>query len=126
MINKNLLRILFIEDELSDVDLEVLELKKEKFKFEHTTVYTRADLIKALEEFKPNLIISDYKMPSFNGLQALEVAKEIDSEIPFIICTGSVNEETAIECINAGAQDYIIKEHMTRLPFAVKEALEQV
>jgi len=94
--------------------------------FEHTTVCNRVDLIEALEKLKPDLIISDYQMPSFTGLQALKLAKEIDSEIPFILCTGSVNEETAIECIKAGAQDYVIKEHMTRLPFAVKEALEQV
>ena len=126
MSNKNLLKILFIEDVSSDVDLAVLELRKEKLRFEHTTVCNRVDLIEALEKLKPDLIISDYQMPSFTGLQALKLAKEIDSEIPFILCTGSVNEETAIECIKAGAQDYVIKEHMTRLPFAVKEALEQV
>ena len=126
MIQKNLLKILFIEDLPSDVDLAVLELRREKLKFDHTTVCTRVDLIKALNEFKPDLIISDYMMPSFNGLQALKIAKGFDPEIPFILYTGSVNEETAVECIKAGAQDYIIKEHMTRLPFAVKEALEQV
>jgi PAS domain S-box-containing protein len=65
-------------------------------------------------------------MPAFNGLQALKMIKEFNSEIPFILYTGSVNEETAVECLKAGAQDYVIKEHMTRLPFAVKEALEQV
>jgi PAS domain S-box-containing protein len=126
MTNKNLLKILFVEDLSSDVDLAVLELRKEKLTFEHITVCTREDLINALNEFKPDLIISDYLMPAFNGLQALMVAKEFDPEIPFILCTGSVNEETAVECIKAGAQDYVIKEHMTRLPFAVKEALEQV
>jgi PAS domain S-box-containing protein len=126
MIQKNLLKILFIEDLPSDVDLAVLELRREKIKFEHTTVCTEVDLIKALNEFKPDLIISDYMMPSFNGLQALKITKGFDPEIPFILYTGSVNEETAVECIKAGAQDYIIKEHMTRLPFAVKEALEQV
>jgi hypothetical protein len=126
MIQKNLLKILFIEDLPSDVDLAVLELRREKLRFDHTTVCTRMDLIKALNEFKPDLIISDYMMPSFNGLQALQIAKGFDPEIPFIVYTGSVNEVTAVECIKAGAQDYIIKEHMTRLPFAVKEALEQV
>ena len=126
MIQKNLLKILFIEDLPSDVDLAVLELRREKLRFDHTTVCTRVDLIKALNEFKPDLIISDYMMPSFNGLQALQIAKGFDPEIPFIVYTGSVNEVTAVECIKAGAQDYIIKEHMTRLPFAVKEALEQV
>lgn len=126
MIQKNLLRILFVEDLPSDVDLAVIELRKEKLKFDYTTVCTRNDLVKALKEFKPDLIISDYMMPSFNGLQALKEAKLFDSNIPFILLTGSVNEETAVECIKAGAQDYVIKEHMTRLPFAVREALEQV
>ena len=85
------------------------------------------DLVNALqEEFKPDLIISDYMMPTFNGLQALKIVNELDPDIPFILCTGSVNEETAVKCIKAGALDYVIKEHMTRLPFAVKEALEQV
>jgi two-component system sensor histidine kinase EvgS len=125
MIHKNLLRILFIEDLPSDVDLAVLELRKEKLKFEYNTVCTRVDLIKALRKFKPDLVISDYMMPAFNGLQALKEVKEFNPEIPFILCTGSINEETAVECIKAGAEDYVIKEHMTRLPFAVKEAMEQ-
>ena len=125
MIHKNILRILFIEDLTSDVELAVLELRKEKLKFEHTTVCTRVDLIKALKKFKPDLVISDYMMPAFNGLQALKEVKEFDPEIPFILCTGSINEETAVECIKAGAEDYVIKEHITRLPFAVKEAMEQ-
>jgi two-component system sensor histidine kinase EvgS len=125
MIHKDLLKILFIEDLPSDVDLAVLELRKEKLKFEYTTVCTRVDLIKALKKFKPDLIISDYMMPSFNGLQALKEVKEFNPEIPFILFTGSVNEETAVECIKAGAKDYVIKEHMTRLPFAVKEVFEQ-
>ena len=125
MIQKYLLKILFVDDVPSDVDLAVLELRKEKLKFEYTTVCTRIDLVKALKEFNPDLIISDYMMPSFNGLQALKETKEFGPEIPFILYTGSVNEEIAVECIKAGAQDYVIKEHSTRLPFAVKEALEQ-
>ena len=126
MSNKNLLKILFIEDLPSDVELAVRELRKENLRFEYITVCTRVDLNEALKEFKPDLIISDYMMPSFNGLQALKEVVKFDPELPFILYTGSVNEETAFECIKAGAQDYVIKEHMTRLPFAVKEALEQV
>jgi PAS domain S-box-containing protein len=126
MNQKNLLKILFIEDISMDVELAVMELRKEKLKFEHLTVCTRAELVKALNEFKPDLIISDYKMPELNGLQALKVIKEFNSEIPFILFTGSINEETAVECMKAGAQDYVVKEHITRLPFAVKEALEQI
>jgi hypothetical protein len=125
MTNKNLLKILFAEDLRSDADLAVLELRKEGLRFEHMRVDTRDEFIKALNEFKPDIIISDYMMPSFNGLQALEEVKVFNPEIPFILCTGSINEETAVECIKAGATDYVIKEHLTRLPFAVKEALEQ-
>ena len=126
MIQKSQLKILFVEDVPSDVDLAVLELRKEKLKFDYITVCTRADLVRALREFNPDIIISDYMMPAFNGLQALKEAKAYDPDIPFILYTGSVNEETAVECIKAGAQDYVIKEHMTRLPFAVKEAIDQV
>jgi PAS domain S-box-containing protein len=126
MIQMNLLKILFVEDMTSDVDLAVLELRKEKIKFEYATVCTRIDLIKALKDFRPDLIISDYMMPAFNGLEALKEVKSFNPDIPFILFTGSINEETAVECIKEGAQDYVIKEHMTRLPFAVKEALEQV
>ena len=125
MTPENLLRILFVEDLPSDVDLAVLELRKEKLRFEYTMVCTRVDLIEALKKFKPDLIISDYMMPAFNGLNALREAKKFNPDIPFILCTGSINEETAVECIKAGAEDYIIKEHITRLPFAVKEVLEQ-
>jgi PAS domain S-box-containing protein len=122
---RNQLKILFIEDLPSDVELAVLELRKEKLIFQYTSVFSKVDLVKALKEFKPDVIISDYMMPSFNGLQALKESKIICPDVPFILCTGSVNEETAVECIKEGAQDYVIKEHITRLPFAVKEALEQ-
>ena len=126
MSNKNLLKILFVEDLPSDVELAVRELRKENLRLEYITVCTRVDLNKALKEFKPDLIISDYMMPAFNGLQALQEVIKFDPELPFILYTGSVNEETAVECIKAGAMDYVIKEHMTRLPYAVKEALIQV
>jgi PAS domain S-box-containing protein len=125
MTNKNLLRILFVEDLPSDAELAVLVLRKEGLRFEHIRVDARKEFIKALNEFRPDIIISDYMLPSYNGLQALTDTREFDPLIPFILYTGSMNEETAVECIKAGATDYVIKEHMTRLPFAVKEALEQ-
>ncbi|HKK43682.1 MAG TPA: PAS domain S-box protein, partial [Bacteroidales bacterium] len=79
----------------------------------------------ALKEFNPDIVISDYMMPSFNGLQALKDSREHDPLIPFILFTGSTNEEIAVDCMKAGASDYVIKEHMTRLPFAVFEVMEQ-
>lgn len=126
MAQKNILKILFIEDVPSDVELAVHELRKEKLIFEYTTVCSGQELVKALSEFKPDLIISDFMMPAFNGMQALKLVRELEPDLPFILFTGSINEETAVECIKEGARDYVIKEHLTRLPFAVKEAIEQV
>ena len=119
------MRILFVEDLPTDAELAVMELRKEGLRFEHTRVDTRTEFIKALNDFRPDIVISDYMMPSYNGMQALKDAHEFDPSVPFILYTGSMNEETAVECLKAGADDYVIKEHMTRLPFAVKEALEQ-
>jgi PAS domain-containing protein len=83
------------------------------------------EFISALEEFHPDIIISDYALPEFNGMQALRITKEKNPGIPFIVLTGSTNEITAVECMKAGATDYVIKGHTTRLPFALCEALVQ-
>jgi PAS domain S-box-containing protein len=124
--NTKLFKILFIEDRPLDVDIAVRELRKADFNFEYTTVCTKTDLQNSLREFKPDLIISDFMMPSFNGMEALKISHDHDSDLPFILCTGSVNEEVAVECIKAGAIDYVTKQHMNRLPFAVKDALDKV
>ena len=126
MESKKLLKILFAEDLPSDAELAVIELRKDGLKFDHLRVDTQREFNSALSEFHPDIVISDYIMPSFNGLQALKDCREFDPLMPFILFTGSTNEEIAVKCMKAGANDYVIKEHMTRLPFAVKDALEQV
>jgi diguanylate cyclase (GGDEF)-like protein/PAS domain S-box-containing protein/putative nucleotidyltransferase with HDIG domain len=88
-------------------------------------VDSRESYLKALEGFAPEIILSDYSLPTFNGMSALELAREKAPEIPFLIVTGSVNEETAVECIKAGAWDYVLKERLTRLGPAMEKALEQ-
>jgi PAS domain S-box-containing protein len=100
-------------------------LRAEGLELVSTRVETREAFLQALKEFQPDLIISDYSMPEFDGMQALKLTQELHRNIPFIVLTGSRNEDTAVECIKAGAYDYVIKEHMHRLPFAVKEALKQ-
>jgi PAS domain S-box-containing protein len=120
------LRILFAEDLPSDADLAMITLRREGLVFDHQIVADRKSFRQALRSFIPDIVISDYSMPGFTGLEALEETKSFDSYLPFILFTGSTNEETAVRCIKAGANDYIIKEHMARLPFAVKEALEQL
>jgi PAS domain S-box-containing protein len=125
MTNKNLLRILFAEDVPSDADLAVRELKKEGLRFEQKRVDTRDEFIKALKVYKPDIVISDYAMPSYNGIQALKDAHEFDPSIPFILCTGSQNEEIAVKCIKAGADDYILKDNLSRLGPAVVNSINK-
>ncbi len=119
------IRILFIEDLLSDYELAKSVLKREKILFTDTRVDCAEDLIREINEFRPNIFISDYSMPRFDGMRALKIVQELAPDIPFILLTGSVNEETAVECMKSGANDYVIKERMARLPYAVKEALHQ-
>jgi PAS domain S-box-containing protein/putative nucleotidyltransferase with HDIG domain len=118
------LRILFVEDLPSDNELAQRQIRKGGIEFTSLRVETRSAFLSALDEYKPDLIISDYSMPEFNGLDALVLAQEFSPLTPFIVLTGSMNEDTAVVCMKGGASDYVIKEHMHRLPFAIKEALE--
>ena len=118
------LRILILEDVPTDAELEEQELQKAGVVFTSMRVETRDDFIKALKDFAPDIILSDYKLPNFDGMAALEITKELAPTIPFIIVTGSMNEETAVECMKAGAADYVIKDRLARIGPAVEGALE--
>ncbi len=117
--------ILFVEDVESDVQLAIRYLHSEGIKFKSTTVQTEEDFRTALSTFNPDLIISDYSMPQFSGMEAIVLSKQIAPSIPIIIFTGSIDEDTAVKCMKAGASDYVLKEKLLRLPFAVKEVLER-
>jgi PAS domain S-box-containing protein len=119
------LRILMAEDLASDAELEERELRRAGLTFVSQRVETRAAFTAALAEFQPDLILSDYRMPMFDGMEALALAIELAPGTPVIIVTGSVNEETAVECIKSGAVDYVLKGHLGRLAPAVRAALEQ-
>jgi PAS domain S-box-containing protein len=120
-----MIRLLFVEDLPSDVEFAEREIRNGGISFISMRVETEAEFIAALNEFVPDMIISDYSMPEFDGMQALKLTKELAPDIPLIILTGSTNEATAVECMKSGAVDYVIKDHITRLPYAVKEALEK-
>lgn len=119
------LKILFVEDMQSDQQLAEFQLISGGFTFISQRVEDEASFRQAMDMFKPDLIISDYSMPEFDGMQALQIAIELAPDIPVIILTGSINEETAVKCLKAGAADYVLKDRMMRLPFAVRDALEQ-
>jgi PAS domain S-box-containing protein len=119
------IKILFVEDVLRDAELNYRELEKGGIEFSKLLVENRKDYLEGLKSFKPDIIVSDYSLPQFDGMNALLLRNELAPLTPFIVVTGSVNEEVAVECMKAGADDYIIKEHLTRLPYAVKDALER-
>ncbi len=119
------MRILLVEDLPTDAELARREIENELGTCEFRRVETREDYLQALEDFQPELIVSDYMLPSFDGMSALLIAFEQIPDVPFIILTGSMNEETAVDCMKAGAWDYVIKEHVKRLGPAVQSALEQ-
>ncbi len=119
------IRILNVEDMASDSELAEREVRKVLPDCEFRRVETREEYLKALDDFKPHLIISDYSLPTFDGLTALKLLLERTSLIPLIILTGSLNEDIAVECMKAGAVDYVLKEFIKRLGNAVLNALEQ-
>jgi PAS domain S-box-containing protein len=118
-------RVLIVEDLPTDAELCEREIAKELGACEFRRAETREEFVAALEAFAPDLIISDYRLPHFDGMAALKIALERRPDLPFIILTGSMNEETAVECMKAGAWDYVIKEHVRRLGRAARHALEE-
>ncbi len=119
------IRILIVEDLPADAELAQREIRKTLESCIFQRVETREDYVVALVEFQPDIIISDYRMPRFDGLTALKLALEKTPLVPVIILTGAINEDTAVECMKAGANNYVIKEHLKRLGQAVVHALEE-
>ena len=118
-------RILILEDVATDAELIQRELQKANISFTSQRVETRDDFSKALVEFDPDIILSDYGLPQFSGLEALRLLKEKESCVPFVLITGSLSEEVAVDCMKQGATDYILKSNLTRLPAAVESALKR-
>ncbi|HYW84850.1 MAG TPA: PAS domain S-box protein, partial [Spirochaetia bacterium] len=113
-----------VEDHPLDAELAEREVRRVIPGSEFLRVETREEFLFALTSFRPDVILSDYKLPRFNGMSALQLAVEHVPDTPFIMLTGAMNEDTAVECLGAGAWDYVIKEHMKRLGPAVRAGLE--
>jgi signal transduction histidine kinase len=119
------LKILILEDVATDADLIRRRLVKEKIASEIKWVSTKPKYIEALDEFNPDIILSDHSLPGFNSLSALEIARQKRSDVCFILVTGTVSEEFAVKCIKSGADDYILKSNLSRLPSAIKASFEK-
>ncbi|HUR94573.1 MAG TPA: PAS domain S-box protein [Gemmatimonadales bacterium] len=120
------LRILILEDVPMDAELVEYELQRTSINFDARRVDTRDEFLRELDEFRPDLILSDYTLPRFDGMAALSLARERAPSVPFLIVTGSVNEETAVGCMKAGATDYLLKSNLARIGPAIEGALARV
>jgi len=121
---ENTLNILILEDVPEDAELIAQELQQYGFTLKIKRVDTEVEFLSALLTFKPDIILADYLLPSFNAVYALTDKKSVAPDIPFIVVTGSVSEGVAVECMKAGADDYILKTNLKRLGAAVSSALK--
>ena len=122
---KDPLNILLLEDSNDDVGLIERELKRQGIVFQSRTVDSQRDYIHALKSSRPDVILSDHSLPQFNSIDALKIAQGIDTKIPFILVTGSVSEEFAVSCLKQGADDYVLKTNLVRLPSAIRNSIRQ-
>ena len=114
-----------LEDERDDAELISRSMIKSGLLFDSKRVDTKDDFSEALKVYKPDVILSDHSLPQFNSLEALKVCKQKGLSIPFILVTGTVSEEFAVTCLKEGADDYLLKSNLVRLPSAIQNALKQ-
>jgi DNA-binding NtrC family response regulator len=119
------IRVLLTEDVAADAELEVRELKRAGLRFQHRIADTEGSFTSALQEFAPDVILSDFSMPGFDGMAALALAREICPDTPFVFVSGTIGEEYAIRALKNGATDYVLKTNLVRLPAAVERAIAE-
>jgi len=113
------LRVLIVEDSEDDAALIVRELQRGGFDVSHQRVDTATVMNTALETQEWDLVVSDYSMPGFSGEEALKILRTKSLDIPFIYVSGTLGEETAVDALKAGAQDYVVKGKLKRLVPAI-------
>lgn len=119
------MKILMLEDVEDDAGLIVRSIKKGGINFQMKRVDTRDEFIDAIRHFHPDVILSDHSLPQFNSIEALKICRRVNLSAPFILVTGTVSEEFAVSCLKQGADDYVLKSNLTRLPSAIENALVQ-
>lgn len=120
----NSIKILILEDSLSDAELIHRELKNSKLSFSSEITETQHEYIAALDKFKPDIILSDYSLPSFDGVSAFHIKQKSHPDIPFIIVSGNIGEENAVELIKNGITDYTLKDKLFSLAPKITRALK--
>ena len=119
------LNVLMIEDSEDDALLLTRALKKNGYEPNIGRVQTARDMSRALESAPWDIILCDFHMPAFSGTEAIDLLKKTGLDIPLIVVSGAIGEETALDCIHRGASDYIMKGNLTRLGMAVQRGMEE-
>ena len=119
------LNILILEDIPIDAELVRCELERANVSFNFKRVATRSKFVKELNEFLPDVILADFSLPQFTGLDALRHVRANGLDTPYILVTGAQKEEVAVQCLKEGADDYILKSSLRRLPGALENVLEK-
>jgi signal transduction histidine kinase len=120
------LRVLLIEDTPADAEIEIAELRRNGFDIAADVVDTRDQVRERLENNRYDVILADYSLPHFRGMDTLDILREKGLHTPLILVTGALNTETAVECVKQGAMDYVLKDHLARLSISVRRAIEEV
>src|SRR5262245_10679288 len=124
MDTSNPIRVLILEDDPADAQLMVRELRQSGIEAQVERVETETDFVARLTP-EPDLILSDFKLPQFGGLEALRLVRSRGLDVPFIIVSGSIGENVAVEAMREGADDYLLKDRTARLGPAALQALEK-
>ena len=119
------LRVLIVEDSENDAELVLRELRKAGYSPVHRRVETTREMTDALDSEDWDIVLSDYVLPGFGGLAAIKLVHRKDSNLPLIIVSGQIGEDTAVAAMKAGAQDYIIKGNLRRLGAAIERELAE-
>ena len=122
---ERVVRILILEDETLGADLAQRLLVRAGLSFTAVVVGTRASFVEQLAAFRPDAILSDYRLPGFSGREAFKIAHEDYPDIPFIFWSGVLGDEAAVELIKQGATDYVLKDRPARLPAVIMRALAE-
>jgi len=122
---RNPLRVLLVEDSRPEAELCLRELKKAGFEVCADLVQTPEEFSERLRSSTYDIVLADYRLPGWTGLEALALLRQLGQDVPFLLVTGTLGEEAAVECIKQGVTEYVLKDRLARLPVAVKRALEE-
>lgn len=119
------MRVLLVEDEPADAELTLRALRQGGFEASEDIAQTAEEFIELVRKNSYDVVLADYKLPNWNGLESVELLRREGLDVPVILVSGALGEQTAVECIKQGAADYVLKDHLARLPGSVRRAVRE-